>query len=589
MAFKPRYPGEYPTLGWAALDWISTYLLIPNLSTPTPFVLTREQAEFVLRMYELDPLSGKRLIRRSVFSRPRGAGKSPLAGALCLWEGVGEPVFDGWDADGRPVGKPWHTLYVPNVEIFAVSEDQVKITTYDPMLRMISDDLSDTYRSHGFEPMQTFVQTPGGGKIIIKPTAKESAKGTIPVFVVADQTEEMTIGNGGVGMVRVMLTNLSKQGGCLLETPNAYLKLPEEYASQAQRTHGAAQAVKERRSRKSSIKPDMLWDHREAPPETDLTDETSFIAGLRVAYGDSSAHPGGCVIHDPPCKPGWADLEDRVARAWDVDATENEVRSDFLNQIEMSASGWVSAPAWRAKYDPDRKPAPKSKIVLGFDGSRGVSRDERSENARARNKPDATALVAMTLDGYAWMPGNQDSWEAGPDKDMWHLWEPPTDELEALMRYLNDTFEIVGFYGDPAKGWDGFLSRWEAILRKKLVAKATSRHPCSFWMTSYTSAETQKAIKATYRAIMLDKGQAGDAITHDGSYRLTQHVLNTFRVVSNGKLKLEKESKNSPMKIDATTALVLANKARIDAVAAGAGILVQRAPQFAGSFKREVY
>ena len=65
--------------------------------------LTREQAEFVLRYYELHPITGQRLIRRGVFSRPRGHGKSPLTGALSCVEGMAPIVPAGWDANGKPV------------------------------------------------------------------------------------------------------------------------------------------------------------------------------------------------------------------------------------------------------------------------------------------------------------------------------------------------------------------------------------------------------------------------------------------------------------------------------------------------------
>lgn len=74
MPWKPDYPGEYPTLGWVMLDWYTAYLATPEKQEYEPLVLTREQAEFVLRFYELHPVTGKRLIRRGVLSRPRGWG-----------------------------------------------------------------------------------------------------------------------------------------------------------------------------------------------------------------------------------------------------------------------------------------------------------------------------------------------------------------------------------------------------------------------------------------------------------------------------------------------------------------------------------
>ncbi|HEX8510461.1 MAG TPA: hypothetical protein VF635_13320 [Propionibacteriaceae bacterium] len=74
MPWAPEYPGEYPTLGWLALDWMSEYLSNPESQEYEPLILTREQAEFILRFYELDPSTGARVVRRGVISRPRGWG-----------------------------------------------------------------------------------------------------------------------------------------------------------------------------------------------------------------------------------------------------------------------------------------------------------------------------------------------------------------------------------------------------------------------------------------------------------------------------------------------------------------------------------
>jgi hypothetical protein len=71
----PREPGEAPTLGYLCLDWISEYLARPDVDEGfEPFIPTLEQAEFVLRFYEIDPVTGKRKIRRGVISRSTWMG-----------------------------------------------------------------------------------------------------------------------------------------------------------------------------------------------------------------------------------------------------------------------------------------------------------------------------------------------------------------------------------------------------------------------------------------------------------------------------------------------------------------------------------
>jgi hypothetical protein len=51
-------------------------------------------------------------------------------------------------------------------------------------------------------------------------------------------------------------------------------------------------------------------------------------------------------------------------------------------------------------------------------------------------------------------------------------------------------------------------------------------------------------------------------LSHDGSYRLTAHVLQTRRRVRSGKLTVAKEHDYSARKIDACVAAILAYQAR---------------------------
>src|SRR3954451_20357777 len=76
--------------------------------------LDDEQVRFVLAAYALDDF-GRRLIRRAVFSRPKGRAKSELAALLVCAEALGPVRFRGWDHDGRPLGGPVQAAYIPCV------------------------------------------------------------------------------------------------------------------------------------------------------------------------------------------------------------------------------------------------------------------------------------------------------------------------------------------------------------------------------------------------------------------------------------------------------------------------------------------
>lgn len=535
----PEFEGELPTLGYVVLDWILEMLAAPDRPEYEPFVPTREQAEFILRFYELHPATGKRRIRRGVLSRPRGWGKSPLLAAIACAEALGPVVPNGWDANGEPVGMGWERIRTPLVQVAAVSEDQTQ-NTWGPLLEMLRlGPVIDEYP--GLEPLDTFVNLPRG-KIDQVTSSATSRKGNKALFAVLDQTEEWTPSNGGKRLAQVMRSNAAKIGGTTLESPNAYIP---GMGSVAEDTAAFAKTIAEGRTREDGL----LWDHREAPPETDPTDRESLVAGLRYAYGDSSDHEDGCVLHSPPCPPGWSPIDRLVGDFWDTSNDPQVMRSDFLNQITHASDSWLSQPEWAGCSDASRVVADGDTIVLGFDGSR----------ARARGVTDATALVGCRVsDGHLFLLG---CWEQ-PEGPAGQGWRVPVLEVLATVEEAFSRFRVVGMYADPAK-WEGHVADWEARWGSGLQVKATRDHPVEWWMTGGRSNLIVRALEKFHSAV-LDK-----ELTHDGSSVLTRHVLNARRRKGRSGIQIMKEHPDSPRKIDAAVASVLAWQARLDAVAKG--------------------
>jgi hypothetical protein len=535
----PQYEGELPTLGYLVLDWILEMLAAPDRPEYEPFVPTREQAEFILRFYELHPGTGKRRIRRGVLSRPRGWGKSPLLAAIACAEALGPVVPAGWDANGEPVGMGWERIRTPLVQVAAVSEDQTQ-NTWAPLLEMLRlGPVIDEYP--GLEPLDTFVNLPRG-KIDQVTSSATSRKGNKALFAVLDQTEEWTASNGGRRLAQVMRSNAAKIGGTTLESPNAYIP---GMGSVAEETAAFAKAIAEGRTREDGL----LWDHREAPPETDPTDRESLVAGLRYAYGDSSDHEDGCVLHSPPCPPGWSPIDRLVGDFWDTSNDPQVMRSDFLNQITHASDSWLSQPEWAGCADASRIIADGETVVLGFDGSR----------ARARGVTDATALVGCRVsDGHLFLLG---CWEQ-PEGPAGQDWRVPVLEVLASVEEAFSRFRVVGMYADPAK-WEGHVADWEARWGASLHVKATRDHPIEWWMTGGRSNLIVRALEKFHSAV-LDK-----ELTHDGSSVLARHVLNARRRKGRSGVQIMKEHPDSARKIDAAIASVLAWQARLDAVAKG--------------------
>src|SRR5574342_158279 len=140
----PRTKGERPTLGFVVLDFIESSCVIPDgLYQGDPFILSEEQREFTLALYELQPDAKPNPTKPSrAFVHDRGGqlvapqkwGKGPFSAAIVLAEAYGPVLFDGWDADGEPVGRPWPT---PHIQITAVSEDQTE-NVWRALLPMIT-------------------------------------------------------------------------------------------------------------------------------------------------------------------------------------------------------------------------------------------------------------------------------------------------------------------------------------------------------------------------------------------------------------------------------------------------------------------
>ena len=492
--------------------------------------------------YELDPVTGRRFVRRGVLSRSRGWGKSPFLSAVAILEGLGDVVPDGWDEDGQPVGRPWASVRTPLVQIAAASESQTN-NAWEPWLEMLQGDAPVLGNYPGLEPLGSFVNLPWG-RIEPVTASVTSVKGKRPVFTLADQTEQWVPGNGGVKLAEVLLNNATKIGGTLIESPNAYTP---GMGSVAEST---AKAYLDQLEGRTKMDRGLLYDHREAPADTDLADLESLTAGLRYAYGDSSDHLDGCVLHSPPCRPGWSPIDNIVARIWDTDADEQSSRGDWLNQITNASDAYLTQPEWKACFDLDRVIVDGDTITLGFDGSRG----------RAKGKPDATALIGCRVsDGHLF----ELFVDEATSPSSWPSWEPDIVKLEDAIRTAFTRYRVVGFYADPARDWRSHVDSWEATYGSQTVLAVTVGHPFEWWFSGGRSTLVERAVELFEGAVR------NHDLSHAGEFRLTEHVLNARRRIVHSKLTLGKASDYSDRKIDACTAAVLAYQARVDAVAKG--------------------
>lgn len=441
MPWKPLSEDDFPTLGWHVADQMAEYLGRPDAGDDEqdePFIVTREQQDFLNELYRLDPATGKRLIHRAMMVKPRGWGKSPFVGAIMIAEGMFEVVPDGWDADGQPVAKPWSRVRTPYVAVAAVTEEQTK-NTWEPLLEMLRNGSAPD--EFNCDPMDSFVALERG-RIAPITASPLSIKGFKAVAASLDQTETWLRNNSGVKLAQTLRNNATKLGGVTIETPNAYTLgersvAEESFAFWDLIQSGKHEALEDVRS--------IYVDHRVTPP-VDVGDHDSLIDGLRVAYGDSSADPRGCVLHDPPCEPGWSDLERIALDFLDTSNDIAQMRADFLNQVDTARDAYVSDPELRAVLA-HKEISRNEPITLGFDGSEG----------RKRGIADSTVLVGYSVSQkHIFKIG---LWEQ-PEGPRGEGWQPPKDEIAAKVKETFAKFHPVGFYADPSAGWAGDVKGW---------------------------------------------------------------------------------------------------------------------------------
>lgn len=515
-------PSSVPefTLGWTALDWISANLRQPDGDDAgAPLALTREQALFVLSWYELREVRGRVRwrYRRGQLRRMKGWGKSPFEAALGLFELAGPCRYAGRDAAGQPVGKP-HPL--PWVSLAGVSQEQT-----DNTMNLVGPMLDGSAIADEFDVGLTRVFHKAGGKLAPITASAKTQEGARTSATFGDESHLWMEANGGHKLAQVLRRNAAKSrdgSSRILELTNAHEPGQD---SVAERTHLAWLAQTEGRTRGGV---DILLDTLEMPADVDWADPDDLRRGLIVAAGDSWA---------------WLDLDRIVADIYDPDQPIEVSRRFYGNQLIAAADSWVTPQQWDANKT-DVTLEPGDTICLGFDGGRS---------------DDSTALAACRLsDGAVFLLG---LWEK-PDGPAAKNWVVNRDAVRDQVEHAFTRFDVVGFAADEAL-WQSDIDAWAAIYRDQVKVKASTKHPIGLYMSD--SKDLTRSVEAVHTAI--EQG----ALPHAGDSRMDRHVYNARRRPNRWGVSFGKEQRESPKKVDALSAMVLARMMRQRAVQSGVG------------------
>jgi phage terminase large subunit-like protein len=181
---------------------------------------------------------------------------------------------------------------------------------------------------------------------------------------------------------------------------------------------------------------------------------------------------------------------------------------------------WIAPDAWTARANPERRLEPGERIVLGFDGS------------YAR---DSTALVACTLDGFL---SPVAVWER-PDRAP-AGWKIPREDVDATIAQAMELYDVVELAADPP-GWAAELDAWREAYGHVVVEFPTNQR--------------SRMVPACdrFRAGVLE-----GELTHDGSPVLARHVGHAVAKETPSGVIVTKDAADSPRKIDAAVAAVVA-------------------------------
>lgn len=522
----------WPTLGGQVCEFIEAYVPHgPGDLRGAKATIDDEFRALLYRMYEVqpqfidarkkerNPVAGRRRFRRVGISLRKGSAKTELAAwiAACELHPLGPVRCDGFDANGRPVGRGVRDPYIPMV---AYTEEQTEDLAYAALYVMLSEGLLANDFDIGLERIMRIA---GDGKATALASAPDARDGARTTFQHFDETHRFTLPRLKAAH-KTMINNLPKRRASdawALETTTAFT--PGE-GSVAEDTMTYARHVQDGKTQDSRL----FFFHRQASESHDLMTREGRKAAVIEASGPKAA---------------WSDIDGIVEIVDDPTADLAYWERMWLNRPVQGARQAFSAARWAELARPDYVVADGALITLGFDGS---------------IYHDATGLVGTEIaTGFQFVVGK---WEPPPKSDPdADRWEVPATEVDATVIEAFRRWKVWRMLADPF-WWETWVSRWAGLFGDKVVLE---------WRTNRIMP-TAFAVKAYHNAIV-----AGD-VTHDGDEALARHIGNACRKETNFRddtgerlSVITKERPDSPFKIDLAMAAVASWAARGDAVASG--------------------
>jgi phage terminase large subunit-like protein len=515
LPFQPEDDDDFPTLGLQVADWIEEFCCHgPGDIQGEPVELDREWLLFLADAYRLDPVTGRRVYDEGVLSRPKGRAKSELAGFVTVAEAFAPVRFDGWDADGQPVGRP---VTSPLIKCLATEESQTG-NTFEVVAFIAGEWGKDNHPevfagvtgSRAYQSA-TALYLPHGGEIRACTAGAASKDGGKETFVVADETHLYVLRElkAMYGTVRRNLGKRKLAEPWLMQTTTAY-RMGEQ--SVAEETLTAW--------RKDELSTSVLVDHREAKGRVEITDRAHTMTQLRQVYGEAA---------------DWMDLDRLYREMTDPRSCPDEATAAryFLNRSIATVDAWIAKDIVERQIRKGDVVAAGESITLGFDGSLNE---------------DTTVLRGCRMsDGFRFRIG---AWPK-PDGPAGIGWEVPRADVLATIREAFARYDVVRAYFDPHE-WRSDIDQLAEEFPNRVIS----------W-------ETRRDVQMAAALDRLHADLVNGVTFSDDDPLALEHYGNAYVRRKGPHRLVRKEYPNSPRKIDSVVGDALAYEARADAIAAG--------------------
>jgi len=517
----PVFDGHVCSIGYEVIDWLNAYTChgpgdVQGEAVDIRPETDHEWFDFLVEVYRIDPETGRRVYDEAVLSRPKGRAKSELAGLVGTAEAFANVRFDGWNAEGQPVGRPVRS---PLLKCLATEESQAG-NTFENIAYIAGEWGPDVHPdiyggTTGIRQYQsaTALYLPQGGEVRACTAGNASKDGGKETWVCADETHLYVL-RELKGMYATVSRNLGKRKIAqpwLMQTTTMY-RLGEQSTAEETLTSW----------RLGELPETTLVDHREASgPVTSetLRDEEYTLAQLREVYGPAAQ---------------WHDVERKYRDMRNPRICEDDAQAAryYLNRGIPASDGWIDLDAVKGQGRRELV-APGEAIALGFDGSLN---------------DDSTVLIGSRMsDGFLFPVG---IWERPPGR-AGLLWQVPRSEVLDAVREAFGRYQVVRMYADPHE-WRSDVDALAAELGTERVLSWETRR----------DVQMGAALDRLYVDLLACK------LWHSGDARFVEHFGNAYLAKRGRHRLVRKEHDKSPRKIDSVVGAALAYEARADSLEA---------------------